>query len=152
MYVRKLGWVIVLMLVGAVLAGLGRQADAQDSKTKKAIDRLNRQLGKLRPISTYKKDEDDYFIVGTAELNTVTGHADVRFEVKQGQRATAEFLYRYVADTSADMVRKWHVFYRAKDDQKAQEAVMHTRNQYDQTVAYREHLKRLYKAATMRRC
>ena len=112
----------------------------------------SRKLGSLKPSPNPKKDLDDYFLVGTAELALATGHANVRFEVKQGQQAAAEFLVDFVLGAPEKTIRKWHVFSRVKDAQQAETAVAQIRMQYDQAVAYQNQLKQIYAATTIRRC
>jgi hypothetical protein len=126
--------------------------DTSDPKRKKLVDTVFRKIGSLKPSPNPKKDLDDYFLVGTAELTLATGHADVRFEVKQGQQATAEFLVDYVLGAPEKTIRKWHVFSRVKDAQQGETAVAQIRMQYDQAVAYQEQLKQIYSATTIRRC
>jgi hypothetical protein len=126
--------------------------DNTDPKRKKLVDTIFRKLGSLKPSPNPKKDLDDCFLVGTAELSLATGHANVRFEVKKGQQAAAEFLVDFVLGAPEKTVRKWHVFSRVKDAQQAETAVAQIRTQYDQTVAYQEELKKIYAATTIQRC
>jgi hypothetical protein len=144
--------VIVSLFLAILMSGLWQSTAAEDAQRVKTIDRLSRQLGRLKPYGTYKKDANDYFVLGTAELTQASGHADVCFQIKQGQRETAEYLVDYIADAPAQTLRKWHVFYRLKDDATAQEALEFARRQYDQMQTYRDELKRKYQATTIRRC
>ena len=143
---------IVPLFLAILIGGLWQSAVAEDAQREKTVGRLSRQLGRLKPHGTYKKDASDFFVVGTAELTQVSGHADVCFQIKQGQRETAEYLVDYTAQASPQTLRKWHVFHRLKDDATAQEALQFTRRQYDQMQTYRDDLKRQYQATTIRRC
>jgi len=137
----------------ATTGNYDRQAPppAEDPKRQKMIDTFSRRLGQMKPFGGGKKNPDDYFLLGTAELNRATGHADVRFEVMQGQREVAGFLADYIAAASRTSLRKWHVFYRLKDAEKAEQALQFTRSQYDQLASYREQLRKTYNARTIRR-
>jgi hypothetical protein len=145
-------WAIVPLILAVLIGASWQSAVAEDSQRVKTIDRLSRQLGRLKPYGTYKKDADDYFVLGTAELTEASGHADVCFQIKQGQRETAEFLVDYIGQAPPKTLRKWHVFHRLKDDATAEEALEFTRRQYDQLQTYRDDLRRKYQAASIRRC
>ena len=136
---------------GAKAPAANGKADPAAAR-KKAVDAMAKQLGKLKPVDGGLKTATDTFVIGTAELNTATGHADVRFDVKQGQQETAEFLVDYIAGQSEQMLRKWHVFARLRDGQKSQEYLGQLRLQYDEQVAYQEQMKKIYAAASVRRC
>ena len=120
-------------------------------KRKKLIHSLMRQLGRLKPLRTPKKDLDDFFLLGTAELDLATRNANVCFQVKQGQREVAELLVDYVLDAPENTIRKWHVFYRLKDSQQAEQALQLTQTQYDQMQAYQTQIRKIYGAKTTRR-
>ena len=92
-----------------------------DPKRTKLIDTLLRQIGKLKPTDAPKKSLEDYFVLGTADLNVRTRDADVRLAARQGQQSVAE------------------------------EALAQLRRQYDQSLAHQAQLRRIYAAATMRR-
>jgi hypothetical protein len=127
-------------------------ASAEDPQRKKVADRISRYLGRLKPAGSAKKEQEDFFVVGTAKLLKATGHADVCFQVRQGQRATAEYLCDFMAGASAENPRDWRVFYRLKNSEQAEQALLLTRMQYDQMASYREDLKRQYQANSIRRC
>jgi len=152
MRVGTVGRALVVLFIAVLIGGFSQWAVAEDSQREKTIDQLSGQLGRLKPHGTTKKDASDFFVVGTAELTQTTGHADVCFQVRQGQRETAEYLVDYVAQAPARALRKWHVFHRLKDDATAQEALEFTRRQYDQMQTYRDRLMRQYQARSMRRC
>jgi hypothetical protein len=153
-----LSWVMILPLVMATCAGVclharaEDNANAEDGARKKIVDRLNRNLGRLKPVGSPKKEVTDFFVVGTAKLTKATGHADVCFQVKQGQRVTAEFVFDFMADASVEHPRNWHVFCRLKGAQDAEQALLAIRTRYDQLASYRDEIKRTYQARTVRRC
>ena len=122
-----------------------------DPKRTKLIDTLLRQIGKLKPTDAPKKSLEDYFVIGTADLNVRTRAADVRFEARQGQQSVAEYLVDYVLTAPEDTLRKWHVFSRHKEGSQAGNALAQLRTQYDQSLAYQAELRKIYAAATMRR-
>ncbi len=128
-----------------------KEDDVEAKKRAAMVKNFTRKLGRMKPDGTLRKSMDDFFLVGTADLDPATGHADVRFSAKQGQEAVAEFLVSYITEAPQSIVRKWHVFYRLKDAEQAEEALQYVRTQYDQAEAYRETIKRAYGARTVRR-
>lgn len=122
-----------------------------DPRRKKFIDTLFRQIGQFKPTDAPKKSLDDYFVIGTADLNVQTRDADVRFEARQGQKSVAEYLADYVLTAPENAFRKWHVFSRHKEGSQAEEALAQLRVRYDQSLAYQAQLRQIYAAATMRR-
>jgi hypothetical protein len=122
-----------------------------DPRRQKFIDALFRQIGQFKPTDAPKKSLDDYFVLGTAEVNVRTLDAGVCFEARQGQRSVAEYLVDYVLAASEDTFRKWHVFSRHKDGYVAEQALNSVRMQYDQSLAYQAQLRQIYAAKTMRR-
>jgi len=122
-----------------------------DRKRDKMISTLYRQLGRLKPHNSGRKDPDDYYLLGTAEVNLATRNADIRFDVKQGQRDVAEYLADYVLSQPQTSVRRWHVFYRLKEAQQAQQALQFTRDQYDRMKSYQAQMQKIYKARCTRR-
>ena len=99
-----------------------------------------------------KKAADDFFLYCIGEMDLKTKAADVRFDYKQGQRETADFLAEYVLSTPEAKIRKWLLVLRLKTEPEAQAAIAATRAQYDAAVAYREQLKKVYRATSVRRC
>jgi len=122
------------------------------NKRKKLAKTIFLQLSKLLPFGSNQKSLDDFFMLGTADVNEGTGAADVRFLVKQGQRETADFLAEYILGAPEKTVRRWHVFYRLKGAEKADQALAATRIQYDTLTSYQEQIKKTYQATTVRRC
>lgn len=134
----------------------GQQASQQaapsaDPKRTKLIDTLSRQIGKLKPADAPKKSLDDYFVIGTADLNVRTRDANVRFEARQGQQSVAEYLVDYLLTAPEDALRKWHVFSRYKEGSQAEAALSELRTRYDQSLAYQAQLRQIYAATSMRR-
>lgn len=121
-------------------------------KRERMIRTFARRLARLKPVGATKKGPDDFYLLGTAELDPARGHADVCFQVKQGQQQVAEFLVDYMLEAPKNVARKWHVFCRLKDARQAQQALQFARMQYDQLASYRDDLKKRYKAKTIRRC
>ena len=165
--------VVLLVLCGAARADmeksdrtrndysrLGPDIDKEkrdDPKRKKQVEKFFRQLGKMKRFESSRKNIEDYFLVGTAELNPVTRHADVCFKVHQGQRDVAQFVVDYMAeaeeqaDAPVQLLRKWHVFSRFGESEQADQALEMLRTQYDELAAYRESIARRYNAKTVRR-
>lgn len=130
------------------------QADslaANDHRTR-VVAVLTRKLGKLKFQGKLIKEADEFFVVGTADVNLQSRDADIRFFVKQGKEDVAEFLADYILAPSDGLVHQWHVFYRVKGAEQGQEALLAVRNQYDQVQAYRAQMERIYNAKTTRRC
>jgi hypothetical protein len=120
-----------------------------DARRKKLIEVLLRNIGKLKPTDARKKSLDDFFVVGTADLNARTRDADVRFEVRQGPRALSEYLVDYVLTAPENTFRKWHVFSRHNDGYVAEQALDFIRIQFDASLAYQADLRRMYAARAM---
>lgn len=124
-----------------------------EAQRNRLVKEFAKRLGAMLPKDSRQKDmNSDYFLVGTADLNNETKHADVKFDFKQGQQSTAEFLADYVMNESESVSHKWHVFARFKETQQAQQGLTDIRQQYDQMVAYQEQIKRIYAAASVTRC
>jgi len=129
----------------------GGMTAAEKAKRANLIQKFSRQLGTMKPYDSTKKSVDDYYVIGTGKLDPTIGHADVCFQVKQGQKEVAEFLVDYMAESSEQSIRKWHVFSRLKDAQQAEQALLMIRMQYDQMAAYQEQIRRIYNAQTCTR-
>lgn len=123
-----------------------------EAQRKKMADEFERKLGRMRPTGSRIKDVNDFYMLGTAELRLADRHADVCFNVMQGQKEVAEYLVGYVVDHPEQTLRSWHVFGRFKDAEKAEEALKFARAQYDQALAYRERIAGIYGAQSTRRC
>ncbi len=119
----------------------------------KAIADFERRLGRFKPLGKDKrKGPDDYYLTGTAVINPQTQHADVRFQVVQGQRKTAEFLVDFIAGQAEGTLHKWHVFARFKENAEAEQGLASARQQYDQMLAYRQEMQRIYQVLSTTRC
>jgi len=129
----------------------GEMTAAEKAKRANRIKNLSRQLGTMKPYNATKKSLDDYFVIGTAKVDPTMGHADVCFQVKRGQEQVAEYLVDYMAEASWQSLRKWHVFFRLKDAQQADQALLMIRTQYDQMAAYQEQIRQIYNARTCTR-
>jgi hypothetical protein len=119
-----------------------------DPRRKKLVEVLLRNIGKLKPTDARKKGLDDFFVVGTADLNAQRD-ADIRFEVRQGQRILSEYLVDYVLTAPENTFRKWHVFSRHNNGYVAEQALEFTRIQFDASLAYQADLRRMYAARAM---
>ena len=124
---------------------------ANDQRTK-AVTVLTRKLGQFKLQGKVIREADDFFVVGTADVNLQSRHADIRFFVKQGKQDVAEFLADYILAPPDGMVHQWHVFYRVRGPEQGQQALLAVRNQYDEVRAYRAQMQRIYNAKTTRRC
>ena len=99
-----------------------------------------------------KKSPDDAFAVGTAELNLKTKHADIRFQVIEGTKKVSNFLIAYILAAPDNTQRQWHVFFRTKTAEDADQHVMQLRNWYDTLESQRKEVASIYHARTTRRC
>lgn len=128
-----------------------KRAGSGDPKRDKMVKTVGRQLGRMSPGSGKKKDANDFFVLGIAEMNLVTREADVQFQSVQGQKEAAEFVADYMLNSPEGSLRQWHVFARAKDSSQADEILQQTRSQFDQQREYRERISAMYNAKTVRR-
>ena len=115
--------------------------DNTDPKRKKLVDTVASQAGLVEAVAESEEGIDNYFLVGTAELALATGHANVRFEVKQGAAGGRRIPRRLYPRCAEKTVRKWHVFSPRRGRQPGETAVAQIRMQYDQAVAYQNQLK-----------
>ena len=125
---------------------------AANEQRVKVVTVLTKKLGQFKIQGKVIKEADDFFVVGTADVNLQSRHADIRFFVKQGKQDVAEFLADYILAPPDGMVHQWHVFYRVKGPEQGQQALLAVRNQYDKVRAYRAQMQRIYNAKTTRRC
>ena len=133
-----------------IAAGQNEQRAKVVEILKKKLEQLKAQ-GKSRNTSENATD-DDFYVLGTADVNVQSRHAEIRFSAKYGQQDTAEFLADYILAQPNGMLRQWHVFYRVKGSDQAQQTLLAVRNQYDQMQAYRAQMQRIYNARSTRRC
>ena len=125
---------------------------ASPAEREKLMRALSRKLGQLPASKGKKKSKEDYFVVGTADIDTAASHADVRFRAMQKQLETARFLADYTLDAPVQTLRQWHVFSRFPSQAEADQFLQDMRAQYDAQVAYREQIAQIYRARTTRRC
>jgi hypothetical protein len=132
------------------------------AKNEKAGEFLKKQAqgesieGKLEAFKLTKgsgrKTPDDYFVVGTAELNTRTENADVRFKVVGGTKATASYLLDFILTTVDGIKRQWNVFFRLKTQAEADKYIADLRSWYDSMESERARIAQIYHARTTQRC
>ncbi len=132
--------------------GDGAPNEPIDPRRQAMIKKMERQLGRLPVEDATRRSMEDFYLIGTADLNQLTQHADVCFRVLQGQQKVAPFLVEYILDAPEGTLRRWHVFVRFKDSGLAEEALQMARTQYDEAQSYREEIARTYQARTTRRC
>ena len=113
--------------------GLRRWKAVGRSKSLKAAEGLRKnarnqsiegQLENFKLMRSGRKSLEDFFVVGTAELFKETQHADVRFQILNGTKATASFLLDFILSGDSQTQRQWHVFFRAKD-RRGREQIHH---------------------------
>lgn len=123
--------------------GVASRADEQRTKV---VEVLMKKLEKLKPQGKLEKAVDDFYVLGTSDVNVRSRHAEVRFSAKQGQQDVAEFLADYILAQPNGMIRQWYVFYRVKGPDQAQQALVAVRNQYDQAQRYQIQMQKIYNA------
>jgi hypothetical protein len=126
---------------------------AKDPKRDKLASQFEHKLGRF-PLSAGKGKRaiTDIFVIGIAELNLTSRHADVRFQAKEGQKSVARYLVDYTLDAPDKTLRQWQVLGRVKTDEEADESLKKIRADYDMSVAYRATIAKMYQAASTRRC
>ena len=87
-----------------------------------------------------KKSPDDFFVIGTADLNTTTQHADIRFEILNGVKNAADFLIDFIFNQPKNHQGEWHVFFRGHTEAQAVEYRQKMRDWYDNLEAQRASL------------
>ena len=138
---------------GAGTATEPRQVPKSEALNReKTVKTIEKQLGKMTAATSKKKSVDDCWVVGTAEVQLTTQNADIRFEVRKGQRETAEFLADFILGQTPETPRQWHVFARFKSADEAELFVAARRQEFDQAEAYRQQMADIYHARTTRRC
>lgn len=135
-----------------------RQATARAKRKQRMTAVFSRKLTRMAPImgpttsaEREKRAPDDFFLLGTAQLDAVSKNADLCFQVKQGQTEVADFIADYILDEPDRAVRKWHVFARFKDNQTAEEGLVHLQQRYDLANEYQAQIARIYAARATRR-
>lgn len=109
---------------------------------------------KAFPLTTKggKKEADDFFAVGTAELRLLDRHADIRFQVMGGTKEVANFLVAYILAAPEGTERLWSVRFRAKTEEEAEDLVAKWRIEYDRDQARQAEIARIYNARSTTRC
>jgi hypothetical protein len=125
---------------------------AEVIRAKAKSDSIEDQLIAFKRTTPGKKTLDDYFVVGTADLNSRTLHADIRFEVLGGVKATADFLIDFIFNSAKDHKGEWHVFFRGRTEAQATDYRQQMRQWYDSQEAQRSQIAAIYKAKTTARC
>ncbi len=129
--------------------GRAKNAKAAEAmRTKAKADSIEGQLAAFKMSTSGKKSPDDYFVVGTADLNKVTENANIRFEVLQGIKATADFLIDFIFNSAKNHKGEWHVFFRGHTETQATDYRQQMRDWYDNMEAERAQLAAIYNAKT----
>ena len=123
--------------------------DPDHNKMYKAVFK---RLDKMKKEGSKKVAQSDWFIIGTATIDPRTRHADVCFQAFESREETAKRVVEFATNTEYGMERQWHVFHRAVNEKKANFLLGSVRDSYDRMLAYREMLKRKYRAKSTRRC
>jgi hypothetical protein len=125
---------------------------AEVLRAKAKSESIEDQLAAFKLTPPSKKSPDDYFVVGTADLNLSTSHADIRFEILGGVKNAADFIIDFNFNRPKNHQGEWHVFYRAHTESKAVEYRQAMRDWYDSLEAQRAQMAAIYKAKTTARC
>lgn len=128
------------------------QPTADGMLAKAKSQSIEEQLGAFKLSVRGLKSPDDYFVVGTADMNCATLHADIRYEVYGGVKTTADFLIDFIFNRPENHKGEWHVFYRAPTEALAVDYRQQMRNWYDTLQAQRSQIAQIYKAKTTARC
>ncbi|MGO9110359.1 MAG: hypothetical protein ACLP9L_14140, partial [Thermoguttaceae bacterium] len=78
----------------------------------KLLSTIKETLDALTPKPRSKKADEDFFIVGTIDLQN--HHAIVDFVIEQGVQTTADFIADFVFGKQSGAIREWRVFARTK--------------------------------------
>lgn len=116
----------------------------------KARRRVTGRLQTTKVSPQGGKGKGDFFLWEYAEIKLPARDEDVQFFVAQGVAPTSLAVTSYLAGNSETSRRDWNVFARYKSQTAADAAQI--RQEYDNLLAYREQLARLYQARTTRRC
>lgn len=125
---------------------------AEFIRTKAKADSIEGQLAAFKMTNGGKKSPEDYFVVGTADLNKATLNANIRFEVLQGIKKTADFLIDFIFNSPKNHKGEWHVFFRGHTEAQANDYRQQMRDWYDSMEAERAQLASIYNARTTARC
>ena len=125
---------------------------AEVMRTKAKAESIEGQLAAFKMSTSGKKTPDDYFVVGTADLNKATENADIRFEILKGIKDTADFLIDFIFNSPKNHKGEWHVFFRGHTEAQATDYRQQMRDWYDNMEAERAQLAAIYNAKTTARC
>lgn len=135
------------------LFGRAKNAKAAEVlRTKAKADSIGDRLAAFKLNTPGKKSPDDYFVIGTADLNSMTLHADVRFEILNGVDKAADFLIDFIFNKPKSHKGEWHVFFRARTQAQATDYRQKLRDWYDSLESQREEIATIYNAKTTARC
>ena len=125
---------------------------AEFLQAKAKSESIEGQLAAFKMSTPGKKSPDDYFVIGTADLNSITQNADIRFEVLQGIKKAADFLIDFIFNSPKGHKGEWHVFFRGHTEAQATDYRQQMRDWYDNMEAERAQLAAIYNAKTTARC
>jgi len=125
---------------------------AEVLRTKAKSESIEDQLAAFKLSTSGRKSPDDCFVVGTADLNLATLHADIRYEILSGVKSAADFIIDFTLNLPKNHKGEWHVFFRSRTEAKAIEYRQAMRDLYDSLEAQRAQIAAIYKAKTTARC
>jgi hypothetical protein len=125
---------------------------AEALRAKAKSESIEDQLVAFKMSTPGKRSLADYFVIGTADLNTATLHADIRFEILSGVKSAADFLLDFIFNRPTSHLGEWHVFFRGRTEDQATEFRQQMRDWYDSLQAQREQLAAIYHAKSTARC
>ena len=127
-----------------------KAAEAQRLKAKSQS--IEDQLIAFKLNTPGKKSLDDFYVIGTADMNSLTQHADIRFEILTGVKKASDFLIDFIFNRPKNHKGEWHVFYRAHTEAQAIDYRQQMRDWYDSMEAQRAEIAAIYDAKTTARC
>ena len=125
---------------------------AEALRAKAKSESVEDQLVAFKLNTMGKKTLDDYFVIGTGDLNQATLHADIRFEILKSVKSAADFLIDFMFNRPKNHLGEWHVFFRAHTEAQATDFRQQLRQWYDTLAAQREQLAAIYHAKSTARC
>jgi hypothetical protein len=125
---------------------------AEGLRAKAKSESVESRLAVFKRSTAGRISTDDYFVVGTADLNLATLHADIRFEILSGVKTAADFVIDFIFNRSETHKGEWHVFFRARTEAEATEYRQQLRDWYDSLAAQRAQIAAIYRAKTTARC
>jgi hypothetical protein len=146
-------WSRVLGCAACLLAIASFAWCDEEKDKQRALAKLQKEVeGKLRAakkVKGGKKSPSDVFLVGKVEIALADRSANVAFDIIEGQEQAVSQIVDYLANAPSQTARNWQVLARYRDTESATEGLMAARSRYDQLVAYREQLMKMYNAAKM---